>query len=120
MTGPVGGGERLDLLGWPLPPWLEVRVVVLPPGDRLGYEPTAWHGALLEVDCGELDLDFEGGACCRLGAGTLFWLDGLAPEGLHNRGHQPTVLVAVSRRHGAGDWNRAPANAGDEQTQPMD
>jgi hypothetical protein len=116
MTGPAGGGERLDLLGRPLPPWLEVRVVVLPPGDRLGYEPTVWRAALLEVDCGELDIEFDGGVRCRLGTGTLFWLDGLAPQALHNRGHQPAVLVAVSRRSGVGDWNRAPANAGDEET----
>jgi hypothetical protein len=116
MTGPVWGGQRLDLLGRPLPPWLEVRVVVLLPGDRLGYEPTVWHGALLEVDCGELDLEFDGGVCCRLGAGTLFWLDGLAPEALLNRGHRPTVLVAVSRRHGVGDGNGVPASAGDEET----
>jgi hypothetical protein len=86
---------------------------VLSPGDRLAYEPTVWRGALLELDCGELDLEFDSGVCCRLGAGTLFWLDGLAPEALHNPGHQPAVLVAVSRGRGVGD--RAPANAGDEE-----
>jgi Sigma-70 region 2 len=96
-TGPIGG-ERLDLLGRPLPPCLEVRVVVLPSGARLGYEPAVWRGALLEVDCGEIDIEFRTGVCGRFGAGTLFWLDGLAPQALYNRGHQPAVLVAVSRR----------------------
>jgi hypothetical protein len=116
MTDPVGGGERLDLLARPVPPWLEVRVVVLPPGDRLGFEPAVWRGALLEVDCGELDLEFDSGVRCRLGTGTLFWLDGLAPQALQNRGHQPAVLVVMSRRSGAGGRNGAPANAGDEET----
>jgi len=117
VTEPVGGVERLDLLGRPLPPWLEVRVVVIPPGDRLAYEPAAWRGALLEVDCGELDLEFDSGVCCRLGAGTLFWLDGLSPEALYNRGQQPAVLVAVARRRGVADWHRGPSSAGDEEAQ---
>jgi len=118
MTESVGGGERLDLLGRHLPPWLEVRVVVIPPGDRLAYEQAAWRGALLEVDCGELDIEFDSGIRCRLGAGTLFWLDGLAPQALRNRGHQPAVLVAVARRQSAGGWSGAPANAGDEESPP--
>jgi hypothetical protein len=91
----MGGGERLDLHGWPLPPGLEVRVVVLPPGDRLSYEPAVWRGVLLEVDCGEIDIVFRSGVCGRLIAGTLFRLDGLAPQALHNPGHQPAVLLAV-------------------------
>jgi hypothetical protein len=103
MTGQAGGGERLDLLGRTLPASLEVRVVVLPPGDRLVYEATLWRSALIEIDCGELEIEFCSGVCCRLGAGTLFWLDGLTPEALHNRGYQPAVLVAVSRRRGVGD-----------------
>jgi hypothetical protein len=118
MTGPMGGGERLDLLGRPLPPCLEVRVVVLPPGDRLRYEPAVWRGALLEVDCGEIDIEFRSGVCGRLGAGTLFCLDGLAALALYNRGHQPAVLVAVSRRRHVRNVDRAPANDGDEETQP--
>lgn len=119
MTGQVGGGERLDLLGRPLPPFLEVRVVVLSPGDRLVYEATVWRGALIEIDCGELDIELGSGVCCRLGAGTLFWLDGLAPEALHNRGYQPAVLVAVSRTRGVGDWKHARTNPGDAGTKPM-
>jgi hypothetical protein len=110
MTGPIGGGERLDLLGRPLPPCLEVRIVVLPPGDRLGYEPAVWRGALLEVDCGEIDIEFRTGVCGRFGAGTLFWLDGLAPQALYNRGHQPAVLVAVSRRRHPRDEDQTPAS----------
>jgi hypothetical protein len=110
MTGPKGGGERLDLLGRPLPACLEVRVVVLPPGDRLDYEPAVWRGALLEVDCGEIDIEFRTGVCGRFRAGTLFWLDGLAAHALYNRGYQPAVLVAVARRRHPRDEDQTPGS----------
>jgi len=117
MTGWMKDGERLDLLGRPLPPSFELRLVVLRPGDHMGYDPAAWRGALFEVDCGEIDIVFRSGVSGRLGIGSLFWLDGLAPQALHNRGHQPVVLVAVSRRRRVRNGDGAPGSLGGEETQ---
>ena len=112
MTEPDAGGERLDLLNRPTPPSLDVRVVVLAPGDDVGYQPAEWRDALVEVAHGELDVEFRGGACGRFGAGALLWLDGLGLRALRNRGQQPTVLVAVSRKHPA---RRSDGATGDEK-----
>jgi CRP-like cAMP-binding protein len=91
-------GERLDLRGRASPSSFDVRVHVLEPGCERPYDAAEWRDALVEVDRGEVDLEFRSGNASRFGAGDVLWLCGLELRALHNRGRVPAVLVALFRR----------------------
>jgi hypothetical protein len=91
------GGERLNLLARPMPSGFGVRVVVLGPGCERPYQAAEWRDALVEVDRGQVDLEFCSGACRRFGPGGLLWLAGLGLRTLRNREREPAVLVAMFR-----------------------
>jgi hypothetical protein len=75
-----------------------IRVVVVAPGGERLYDATEWCDALVEVEHGELDVEMRDGARCHFASGVVLWLVGLPITRLYNPGHEPTVLVAVSRR----------------------
>lgn len=91
------GGERLNLLGRSVPSGFDVHVVVLWPGCERPFEAAEWRDALVEVDRGQVDIEFCSGARRRFGPGDLLWLAGLDLRALRNREREPAVLVALFR-----------------------
>jgi hypothetical protein len=78
------------------------RVVTLPAGCSRAYDASEWHDAIVVIECGEVELETSAGACRSFGSGAILWLDGLPLRALNNRGTDPAVLLAVSRRHPPG------------------
>ena len=79
------------------PTAFELHVTVIPPGGRAAYREADWHDALVLVESGEVELECEGGSRERFGHGDLVCLAHLPLRALHNHGHEPARLVAVSR-----------------------
>jgi hypothetical protein len=87
----------LSFLGRRLPSPFERRVVVLAPGHTCVYNDADWWGAIVVVEYGQIELEGLDGSRRRFGQGDILWLARLPLRALHNRGHTPAVLVAVSR-----------------------
>jgi quercetin dioxygenase-like cupin family protein len=100
--GPFPGGRPFPggspFPGGRLPPWADLRLVLLEPGRRLGYDSAAWRDAVVVVEDGELELEWLSGDRQRLVRGDLLWLCGLPLRALRNPGRSTTVLVAIARR----------------------
>ena len=75
----------------------DIRTVALEPGGTLAYDEEEWRGALVTVERGEVELVMSCGRSCFFHEGDLLWLQGLPLARIHNRGDEPTVLVAASR-----------------------
>jgi hypothetical protein len=75
-----------------------LRAVAVAPGSERAYREDEWRDALVVVKRGEIELESVSGATHRFTRGDLLWLTGLPLRALHNRGSEPTLLVAVSRR----------------------
>jgi hypothetical protein len=90
--------ERLSLLGRRLPPTLDRRVVVLPPGGERAYREADWCDALVVVERGEIELEGLSGVRRTFGRGDVLWLAGLPLRALRNPSSEPALLAAVSRR----------------------
>lgn len=90
--------EQLTFLGRLLPPGFEMRVVVVEPGDTRAYQESDWSDALVVVEVGQIQLQASSGAHRDFGRGDVLCLAGLSIRALHNRGPEPAVLVAVSRK----------------------
>jgi quercetin dioxygenase-like cupin family protein len=76
----------------------EVRAVEVEPGGHRIYHEGEWSDAIVAVTRGEIELECLGGARHRFKRGDLLWLTALPLRALHNRGGEPALLVAVSRR----------------------
>ena len=76
---------------------LDLRTVTVEPGGSLPYSEHDWRDALVTVESGELELVMTCGRSCFFQRGDLLWFQGLPLASLHNRGAEPTVLVAASR-----------------------
>jgi len=74
--------------------------VAIEPGGTLAYEAEDWRGALVSVQSGEIELEMACGRSVYFREGDLLWLQDLPLAHLHNRGDEPTVLVAASRIRG--------------------
>ena len=99
MRGDLGDDARpLSFLDRPPGPRFARMVAELAPGDVRPYDAAEWHGALVVVERGEVELQTATGAGLRLRRGAVLCLAGLALRALHNPGGEPTVLVAVRRR----------------------
>jgi hypothetical protein len=85
-------------LGKRVPAAFEARRIVLVPGEERPYEEAAWRDAIVAVQRGAVDLVTEKGLCASFGRGDILWLSGLPMGALRNRGGEPAVLLAVSRR----------------------
>jgi hypothetical protein len=90
--------DGLSFLGRPLPPAFRVRAVVIAPGGARRYAEAEWADAIVVVERGAIDLEFLGGGRTRYVRGDTLTLSELALRALHNRGAEPALLVAVSRR----------------------
>jgi quercetin dioxygenase-like cupin family protein len=75
-----------------------LRTVVLAPGSTRTYREAEWRDALVAVTRGGVELECLSGTSYRFKRGDLVWLTGLPLRALHNRGHEPALLLAVSRR----------------------
>jgi hypothetical protein len=93
-----GRADRLSFLGRRLPSTFELRVAAVAPGRERPYDEADWRDALVVVERGDVELECLGGTRQRFGRGDVLWLVGLPLRALHNRGRDPAVLVAVSRR----------------------
>ncbi|PZF96062.1 cupin domain-containing protein [Micromonospora deserti] len=103
------GDGPLSFLHSRLGPDLEMRVVALPPGGVLDYDEADWHDAIVVVEQGQVELEAVGGTRHVVGCGEVLWLAELPLRALHNRGGEPAMLVAVSRRaHSAPPGSDAP------------
>ena len=74
--------------------------MALEPGGTLAYDEDDWRGALVTVESGEVELEMACGRSVFFQKGDLLWLQDLPLARLHNRGDEPTVLVAASRTRG--------------------
>jgi quercetin dioxygenase-like cupin family protein len=88
----------LSFLGRPLPPAFELLVFVVAPGGERPYDRADWRDALVVVERGEIELEWQAGPRRRFPRGAVLWLSDLPLRALHNRGREPAVLVAVYRR----------------------
>jgi hypothetical protein len=102
--GSTGGVSFLDRR---LPEWVDLRVVVIPPGARHGYEPEAWRGRLIVVERGAIELEFLSGRCLPCGQGYVGILMGLSLRGLCNRHDRTTAVIT-----GVGRQRCRPPDAG--------
>lgn len=75
----------------------DIRTVALEPGSTLAYDEEEWRDALVTVESGEVELEMTCGRSCFFQRGDVLWFQGLPLARLHNRGDEPTVLVAASR-----------------------
>jgi quercetin dioxygenase-like cupin family protein len=89
---------RLTFLGRLLPSGFEMRVVIVEPGDTRPYQESDWSDALVVVERGRIQLQASSGGRRDFGTGDVLCLVGLSLQSLHNRGPEPAVLVAVSRK----------------------
>jgi len=92
------GGDQVSFLERPLPPAFELRAVAVAPGCERAYQEAEWRDSLVVVERGEIELQCRHGYRRRFGRGDVLWLVGLPLRTLHNRGHEPALVVAVSRR----------------------
>jgi hypothetical protein len=97
----ASGWERLSFLGRRCPPAFAVQVIVIAPGCSRPYLEADWHGALVVVERGEVELEHVDGTRHRFETGSILYLDGLPIRFLHCRGPVAAVLAAVTRRAGA-------------------
>jgi hypothetical protein len=75
----------------------EMRLVAVAPGRTRAYDEAEWRGALVIVERGQIELESLSGGCRTFYRGDVLWLVGLPLRALHNRGPEPTLLVAVTR-----------------------
>ena len=101
-SGPETVGESDDqtpvsFLGRRLPPWVELHVVVIPPGATHPYDRDQWRGALIVVERGAIELELRSGRRLPCTQGYIGTLSGMSLVALHNAGDRPAVVTAVSR-----------------------
>jgi hypothetical protein len=90
--------DRLSIAGRQLPAAFVRREVAIAPGEERPYDPDEWLDALVIVEQGEIELECRAGHLARFRRGDILWLADLPLRALRNRGPEPVVLVAVSRR----------------------
>jgi quercetin dioxygenase-like cupin family protein len=92
------GQERLSFLGRRLPSAFAIRIVIVDPGARRSFQEAEWRDALVVVERGTIQLEAAGGVRRDFVTGDVLCLMGLSLRALHNRGPEPAILVAVSRK----------------------
>ena len=95
-----GDDERtpISFLGRRLPEWVQLHVVVIPPGGAHAFDPGCWRGALVIVERGGIELELSNGRRFPCEQGYIGTLSGLSSlRHLHNRGDRTAVIAAVSR-----------------------
>ena len=98
--GPGEDKTPLSFRGRRLPPWVELHLVVLPPGCTHPFYPDDWRGALIVVERGAIELELRSGRRRACSQGYIGTLSGLSLRALHNNADRTAVITAVSRcRH---------------------
>jgi hypothetical protein len=92
------GSAPISFLGRRLPPGFETSAISIEPRCRRAYDEAEWRDAIVVVERGEVELEFREGSQSRFCRGDALWLVGLPLRAIHNRGREPALLVAVSRR----------------------
>jgi hypothetical protein len=92
------GRDSLSFLGRRLPPAFETSAISIEPHCRRAYDEAEWRDAIVVVERGEVELESREGSQWRFCRGDALWLVGLPLRAIHNRGREPALLVAVSRR----------------------
>jgi hypothetical protein len=87
----------VSFLGRRLPPWVELRLVVIPSGCTHPFDPGDWRSALIVVERGPIELELRNGNRVRWPHGYVGTLSGLSLRALHNRGDRAAVITGVSR-----------------------
>jgi hypothetical protein len=98
MTAAAADVRRLGLLGRKASAALVIRVLILQPGRDRVFDEREWRDSLVEVECGEIELQLRGGTRRVYAAGDVLWLIGLPVLAVRNPGRGSAVLVAASRR----------------------
>jgi hypothetical protein len=75
-----------------------VREIALAPGVTRPFRAREWRDVLVMVRAGQIELEGAAGAVARFGAGDVLCLVAARLGALHNRGPQPALLLAISRR----------------------
>ena len=75
-----------------------VRRVAVAPGRERPYDEAEWRGALVVLARGRIELEGLSGSRLSVERGAVLWLVGLPLRALHNRGAEPTVIVAFTRQ----------------------
>lgn len=89
--------ERLSFVGRKLADRFACRWTTIDPGAETPYMPSDWTGALVVVEEGDIEIECLNGVTQRFSEGAVIVLDSLPIRALRNPGHQPALLVAVSR-----------------------
>jgi hypothetical protein len=75
----------------------EVRRVAVAPGRTRAYDEADWHGALVVVARGRIEIEGLSGARRTFECGAVLWLVGLPLRALHNPCREPAVMIACTR-----------------------
>ena len=86
--------DRIARTAWPT---FGQRVVAVPPGGALPFDPATWQDAIVFVLAGELDVQCSSGTGHRFQRGDILWFTGLSVRSLRNGGSVPVRLLAIWR-----------------------
>jgi hypothetical protein len=95
----------VDLRG-PLPPGFTRRVVKIPSGKHVEFEPVDWHDAIVSIERGAIELEGLTGHRYPHAAGDLVSLSGLPLRAIHAHGPDDVVLLAVARTNPSNNMGR--------------
>ncbi len=73
-------------------------MISIAPGLEYPYDEAEWRDAVVVVERSVVELEGVSGRRDRLEPGAVLWLVELPLRALHNRGREPAVLAAVSRK----------------------
>jgi hypothetical protein len=91
------GSSPISFLGRRLPPWIALRVVVLPPGCRHPYDPEHWRGALVVIEYGSIELELRSDRRVYWPQGYIGMFYRLSLRSLYNGGDRTAVITGASR-----------------------
>jgi len=97
-AGPDDGDSLdVDRIARAVRPTFGRRVVGVPPGEAVPFDPRTWEDAIVFVLAGEIDVQCSSGAGHRFQQGDILWFTGLSVRSLRNGGSAPVRLLAIWR-----------------------
>src|SRR6478752_1162467 len=98
QAGPDDGDSLdVDRIARTVRPTFGRRVVAVPPGEAMPFDPHTWEDAIVFVLAGEVDVQCSSGAGHRFQQGDILWFTGLSVRSLRNGGSVPVRLLAIWR-----------------------
>jgi quercetin dioxygenase-like cupin family protein len=98
QAGPDDGDSLdVDRIARTVRPTFGRRVVAVPPGEAMPFDPSTWADAIVFVLAGEIDVQCSSGAGHRFQQGDILWFTGLSVRALRNGGSVPVRLLAIWR-----------------------